>query len=149
MDITFNCEHCGQSLTVDESGAGSVVNCPKCSESALVPELKQPTQAAASNLRLCPDCMREVSKRATACPHCGAPLVTAAHKPQFTASTSSASKPKRGISVLRIVLMAVGGGMLLICALSYMNSDIVQASAATVFAGVVGALLLILAAIAK
>jgi len=51
--------------------------------------------------------------------------------------------------MLRIALMAVGGVMLLICALSYMNSDIVQVSAATVFAGIVGALLVILAAIAK
>ena len=76
MDITFNCDFCGQSITVDESGHGSVVNCPKCSESLVVPEQKRPTQAAATNLRRCPDCGREVSKRAAACPQCGAPVST-------------------------------------------------------------------------
>ena len=50
---------------------------------------------------------------------------------------------------LRIVLMAIGAGMLLVCALSFMNSDIVQISPATIFAGIGGIVLLILAAIAK
>ncbi len=30
MDITFNCDKCGQSLTIDEAGAGQLVDCPKC-----------------------------------------------------------------------------------------------------------------------
>ena len=81
MDITFNCDQCGQSIVIDEAGAGTVVDCPKCSESVLVPgimvpEAEQPTPSAPQNLRSCPDCGREVSKRAAACPHCGAPLST-------------------------------------------------------------------------
>ena len=34
------------------------------------------------NLAACPDCEKEVSKRATACPHCGAPLTQQASQPE-------------------------------------------------------------------
>src|SRR5688500_4725765 len=30
MDITFNRSSCGQSLTIEQAGAGSTVDCPKC-----------------------------------------------------------------------------------------------------------------------
>jgi len=32
------------------------------------------TDSSRANLQNCPDCGREVSKRAAACPHCGAPI---------------------------------------------------------------------------
>jgi predicted RNA-binding Zn-ribbon protein involved in translation (DUF1610 family) len=37
MDITFTCKTCGQNIAIDESGAGRVVNCPKCGISIEVP----------------------------------------------------------------------------------------------------------------
>jgi len=79
MDITFNCEKCGQPLTIDEVSAGTIVKCPKCSESVLVPgvlapEPEEPIPSTPHNLICCPDCKREVSKRAAACPNCGAPI---------------------------------------------------------------------------
>ena len=37
MDITFNCDSCGQHIVVDETGAGASVNCPKCGKSLSVP----------------------------------------------------------------------------------------------------------------
>ena len=37
MDITFNCDKCGQSLTIDEAGAGQLVDCPKCGTPLEVP----------------------------------------------------------------------------------------------------------------
>jgi hypothetical protein len=36
-DIRFNCPHCGQHLTVEERGAGTLVNCPTCSEQIEIP----------------------------------------------------------------------------------------------------------------
>lgn len=42
MDIEFFCSHCGQSLSIDESGAGITVDCPKCNQPVYVPS-KQPT----------------------------------------------------------------------------------------------------------
>jgi predicted RNA-binding Zn-ribbon protein involved in translation (DUF1610 family) len=37
MDISFNCDKCGQSLTIDEAGGELLVSCPKCGESLQVP----------------------------------------------------------------------------------------------------------------
>jgi hypothetical protein len=30
VDITFNCDNCGQSIVIDEAAAGMAVNCPNC-----------------------------------------------------------------------------------------------------------------------
>ncbi len=37
MDIVFNCPNCEQELAVDQSGAGSQIDCPACSESITIP----------------------------------------------------------------------------------------------------------------
>jgi hypothetical protein len=38
MDVIFNCPKCEQELTVDDSGSGSQVPCPKCGEPLVIPE---------------------------------------------------------------------------------------------------------------
>jgi DNA-directed RNA polymerase subunit RPC12/RpoP len=37
MDIIFNCPHCEQEMAVDNSGAGSEIQCPSCGERILIP----------------------------------------------------------------------------------------------------------------
>lgn len=37
MDITFDCESCGQQLVIDEAAAGVTVECPKCGQELTVP----------------------------------------------------------------------------------------------------------------
>lgn len=37
MDIHFNCPHCSQDLTVDDSMAGVQLECPKCSGQLTIP----------------------------------------------------------------------------------------------------------------
>ena len=37
MDIIFNCPKCEQELAVDNTGAGSEINCPSCSEKIVIP----------------------------------------------------------------------------------------------------------------
>ncbi|HUJ08825.1 MAG TPA: restriction endonuclease [Verrucomicrobiae bacterium] len=37
MDIEFSCSHCGQSLVIDEAGAGTSIDCPKCAKPVYVP----------------------------------------------------------------------------------------------------------------
>ena len=37
MDMNFKCSHCGQDLTIDDSGAGSEIQCPACSETIVIP----------------------------------------------------------------------------------------------------------------
>jgi uncharacterized protein YbaR (Trm112 family) len=78
VDITFNCDACQQSIAIDEAGAGSIVECPICRAKVLVPLPSEQPAATPSSLTQCPDCSREVSKRAATCPHCGAPLAAAA-----------------------------------------------------------------------
>ena len=37
MDIVFNCPRCSQHLSVEERGAGTLVNCPSCKEQIEIP----------------------------------------------------------------------------------------------------------------
>lgn len=37
MDIEFECGHCGQSLIVEDEGAGMTIDCPKCGEPVEIP----------------------------------------------------------------------------------------------------------------
>lgn len=43
MEIKFNCPNCDQHLSMDETGAGSEVNCPRCSQAMIVPGLPAST----------------------------------------------------------------------------------------------------------
>ena len=42
MDITFACDKCGQSLTVEEAGAGMTIDCPNCGKPTYVPSKSTP-----------------------------------------------------------------------------------------------------------
>ena len=42
MDIIFNCPHCEQELAVDQSGAGSEIECPNCSSAIAIPLASNP-----------------------------------------------------------------------------------------------------------
>jgi|SRR5882672_10999293 len=37
MDIVFNCPNCEQELAVDQSGAGTQIDCPSCGKSITIP----------------------------------------------------------------------------------------------------------------
>ncbi len=49
-DIRFACAECGQHLTIDESGAGQDITCPKCGCGFTVPSQSATTNATKSNL---------------------------------------------------------------------------------------------------
>lgn len=42
MDISFSCTKCGQHITIDEAGAGQLVDCPKCGIPVEVPYKSKP-----------------------------------------------------------------------------------------------------------
>jgi DNA-directed RNA polymerase subunit RPC12/RpoP len=117
VDITFNCDACGQNIVIDEAGAGCIVECPKCGVRVLVPVPSEQAATTSSTLTQCPDCSREVSKRAAACPHCGAPL-TGATSPAPTISSDAQKRPNEHsvimsvfrISMLLLAVLCVLGG---------------------------------------
>lgn len=48
MDITFNCNKCGQSIAIDEAGAGQLVDCPKCGAPVEIPYKSPPPSATSA-----------------------------------------------------------------------------------------------------
>ena len=67
MDITFNCDQCGQSIVIDEAGAGSVVDCPKCRKPLEVPHKSEPLDKSPLRKKLCPDCGQMLLDSAVTC----------------------------------------------------------------------------------
>jgi len=43
MDITFACQHCGQSLVIDAAGASLTIPCPRCQQNLIVPNQPAPS----------------------------------------------------------------------------------------------------------
>jgi DNA-directed RNA polymerase subunit RPC12/RpoP len=46
MDIVFNCPNCDQELAVDQSGAGSQIDCPSCGEKITIPSAAKASTGA-------------------------------------------------------------------------------------------------------
>jgi DNA-directed RNA polymerase subunit RPC12/RpoP len=46
MDIVFNCPNCEQELAVDQTGAGSQIDCPSCGEKITIPSTAKVTTSA-------------------------------------------------------------------------------------------------------
>lgn len=70
--IELNCPGCGKLLHFSPDAAGDVGVCRVCNAEITIPF---PVKAA-PDLLACSDCGKNVSRRATACPHCGAPMKT-------------------------------------------------------------------------
>jgi hypothetical protein len=103
--ISFACLTCSTSYSVPDDKAGKRTRCPACGQALIVPtpapapppedalvDIPMPKDKAvdaplperplaAPSLQPCPDCRREVSKRAAQCPHCGCPLKAGAAQP--------------------------------------------------------------------
>ena len=114
MDITFNCEKCGQSLTIDESGVGQLVDCPKCRKPLEVPYKSeaatpalQPTLAPAAQAeKKCPYCAETIKTEAKVCRFCGRDLVTG----QPPALVKASGQLPKALAAVVIMVVIVGGG---------------------------------------
>src|SRR5437667_7567781 len=89
MDITFNCEKCGQHIVIDEAGAGLEVQCPNCSQPLAVPKPVEllPSPPRASETKKCPFCAEEIRTDAIKCKHCGE-FLNDSRKPRMAARSS-------------------------------------------------------------
>ena len=74
MDISFNCNQCGQQIVIDEAGVGLVTDCPKCGEPLTVPS-QEPPRAEPSATKECPFCAETIKKKARVCRWCGKNLL--------------------------------------------------------------------------
>jgi hypothetical protein len=72
MDIHFACSTCGQSIVIDEAGAGMAVQCPGCQTPLVVPQPE--VEQLLVLTQLCPNCDRAYSEHERVCDHCGTPL---------------------------------------------------------------------------
>ena len=81
--VNFRCGSCQKQLTWPAYDAGRKIPCTDCGAPTMVPDFdplatKAPTSKSktVSEVRLtkCPDCNKQISKRAQMCPHCGCPV---------------------------------------------------------------------------
>jgi prepilin-type processing-associated H-X9-DG protein len=105
MDITFNCKSCGQSITIDEAGAGQEVQCPACGNSLIVPSRKPESventarpipPLPTDDTKICPFCAETIKKAAKICRFCGSDLVAGKSSAQ-----SSAQAHEQPIAAIR------------------------------------------------
>lgn len=114
--VTCPCNHCGGNIEFDQDfNSGLEVDCPHCgcktllSDSPLKPATPPPSTR--STLTKCPDCGREVSRRAAACPQCGAPIAPAA--PSYPPQEQVFYTPARATAPLKSRAAYVIVGLLL------------------------------------
>lgn len=74
--VHFTCHKCGNQMAALASAAGTEDKCGRCGTVIVIPDpwIPPTPPKPVSKLMECPDCGREVSRRAAACPHCGCPL---------------------------------------------------------------------------
>ena len=131
MDITFNCDKCGQSIVIDEAGAGQLVDCPKCGKPLEVPYKSKPPVPTApppmpaprmssppvssplpvSDTKKCPFCAEKILAEARVCRFCGYDLVTSQPSGKVTESAQSKGEsllPKI-LAVVVLIAIMVGG----------------------------------------
>src|SRR5262249_27988094 len=74
MDIRFSCPRCDQSLSVEERGAGMLVNCPNCNEQIEIPRARMAIHFACSYCTQIISVDESKAREKVECPHCNFPV---------------------------------------------------------------------------
>jgi DNA-directed RNA polymerase subunit RPC12/RpoP len=105
MDISFNCDKCGQGIVIDEAGAGRLVDCPKCGQPLTVSSHAQLAVTAAMAI----DRWKQPAEQQTrkTCPSCGSDAIIKA-----TAAYEQGTSVIAGKSSQLGAMLIPGGGSL-------------------------------------
>lgn len=118
--MKFDCPSCGQTLQVDASSAGQVVECPSCGQHLQIPEAPAPKNTPPKR-KVAATAAAHGARRTTATSTKSAPANASARKKTPSRSSASSSSfqsavPKRPkshtgtIMAALVVLAAIGGG---------------------------------------
>ena len=86
--MNIKCPHCGQDYDLSPDDIDKTAQCAVCSKDFVVEN---------PNLMTCPDCFASVSRRASVCPHCGAPL--SSNAPAANTAAREEDDPEKDIVV--------------------------------------------------
>ncbi len=132
MEIKFDCVSCGQTLSIDEAGAGLTIDCPKCGLPVVVPsppktiapakvQTSPPVPPAVNDkdTKKCPFCDETIKKGARVCRFCGRdlvpPLTHTAEAAQSNPPASSQGRKKTPllVAVALVILAIIVGAVVL------------------------------------
>ena len=90
MDIVFNCPNCDQEMAVDQTGAGSQIECPSCGETITIPATGKVTTGslptaptpAASSIHSSAAAKVEMHLKVSVRDKPSAPLISKTNQPQ-------------------------------------------------------------------
>lgn len=108
--MKIQCPNCGQRYELTGEYGGQEIECPQCHQMFTVEATQRATaepindtlksQPSNPNLFFCPDCGKQYSRRAAACPHCGAP--------NHTSTNEEAQKSEIVFVLLALLLGGIG-----------------------------------------
>jgi len=74
-DLNFDCPHCGQNLTIDETQSGEQIDCPTCSKSIEIPKPGEQNSEVIETKKPSPDDTEPVEKKYSVPVHEGQPEI--------------------------------------------------------------------------